>query len=109
MHHGVVAGEKDQAARCHRDITPLKDRPALAIGRAGLGRIATWGVHNIEFRHNHFESTETSYLTDQRARTGICRGLSGSPTAISDTKEPYSLEVDPSQIRSVMNMLLANI
>lgn len=28
----------------------------------------TWGVHNIEFQHNHFESTETSYLTELRAR-----------------------------------------
>ncbi len=28
----------------------------------------TWGVHNIEFQHNHFESTETSYLTEIRTR-----------------------------------------
>ena len=28
----------------------------------------TWGLHNIEFQHAHFESTETSYLTELRAR-----------------------------------------
>lgn len=28
----------------------------------------TWGVHNVEFQHSHFESTETSYLTELRAR-----------------------------------------
>ena len=30
--------------------------------------VDTWGVHNIEFQHNHFESTETSYLTEIRTR-----------------------------------------
>jgi hypothetical protein len=30
--------------------------------------VDTWGVHNIEFQHNHFESTETSYLADLRSR-----------------------------------------
>lgn len=30
--------------------------------------VDTWGVHNIEFQHNHFESTETSYLTELRGR-----------------------------------------
>lgn len=28
----------------------------------------TWGVHNIEFQHNHFELTESSYLTELRGR-----------------------------------------
>ena len=30
----------------------------------------TWGVHNVEFQHSHFESTETSYLMELRARIG---------------------------------------
>src|SRR5580658_8848261 len=30
----------------------------------------TWGVHNIEFQHSHFESTEMSYLAQLRARIG---------------------------------------
>jgi hypothetical protein len=40
MHHGVAAGKKDQATRRHRDTAPLEDRPARAIRRACLGRIA---------------------------------------------------------------------
>jgi sugar phosphate isomerase/epimerase len=30
--------------------------------------VDTWGIHNVEFQHSHFESTETSYLMELRAR-----------------------------------------
>lgn len=30
--------------------------------------VDAWGVHNIEFQHSHFESTETAYLMELRSR-----------------------------------------
>ena len=46
---------------------PSPDR-TLAVFDIPQMYVDTWGVHNIEFQHNHFESTETSYLTDLRTR-----------------------------------------
>ncbi|MEO7189540.1 MAG: TIM barrel protein [Vicinamibacterales bacterium] len=46
------------------------DSPARILNVFDLPQLYadTYGVHNIEFQHSHFASTETSYLKDLRAR-----------------------------------------
>jgi sugar phosphate isomerase/epimerase len=58
---------------CFRNRLKLPDQPSGADRTIAVRDIPEmfadrFGIHNIEFQHSHFESTEASYLADLRTR-----------------------------------------